>query len=66
VLKTPGTVYLRTDDQDYFTQMRGVFDADPRFTPIETPVELAAVITDFERGFQARGIATLRAAYRLG
>ncbi len=66
VLRAWGTVYLRTDDQDYFAQMREVFDAHPGFTRIETPVELAAVITDFERGFQARGIATLRAAYRLG
>jgi tRNA (guanine-N7-)-methyltransferase len=59
-----GTVYLRTDDQSYFEQMVGVFSASPLFRPVETPVELSALLTDFERDFQARGIATLRAAYR--
>jgi tRNA (guanine-N7-)-methyltransferase len=58
-----GIVYLRTDDRDYFGQMQAVFAASPLFEPAETPAELSAVVTDFERGFQARGIATLRAAY---
>jgi tRNA (guanine-N7-)-methyltransferase len=60
-----GTVYLRTDDQDYFGQMIGVFAADQAFHPVETPATLSALVTDFERDFQARGIPTLRAAYRL-
>jgi tRNA (guanine-N7-)-methyltransferase len=59
-----GTVYLRTDDEDYFRQMREVFAAAAGFQPVETPVELASVLTDFERDFQARGIQTLRAAYQ--
>jgi len=63
VLATGGVVYLRTDDQDYFTQMRSVFDASPLFRLVETDPELSGIITDFERGFQARGIATQRAAY---
>ncbi len=58
-----GVVYLRTDDQDYFTQMSSVFTANPAFRQIETPAELTAVVTDFERNFHARGIATLSAAY---
>lgn len=58
-----GTVYLRTDDRDYFEQMNSVFAASPLFRPTETPAELAALLTDFERDFQARGIGTLRAAY---
>ena len=61
-----GVVYLRTDDQDYFQQMLEVFAAAPAFKPVETPQELAAVLTDFERGFLARGIKTLSAAYRAG
>ena len=65
VLVPQGVVYLRTDDTDYFEQMREVFVADKRIAATETPGELAAVTTDFERGFQARGIATCRAAYRL-
>jgi len=59
-----GVVYLRTDDVDYFAQMQSVFAASPAFRPIETPAELAVLLTDFEKEFQARGIQTLRAAYR--
>lgn len=61
-----GTVYLRTDDQDYAEQMLAVFAADPAFRPVETPPELSALLTDFEKDFQSRGIKTLRAAYRVG
>ena len=59
-----GLVYLRTDDRDYFEQMRSVFGSNPAFSPSETPAELAAVLTDFERDFLARGIETRRAAYK--
>ena len=61
-----GTVYLRTDDEDYFGQMLSVVAADPAFCPVETPRELSALLTDFEKDFQARGIKTLGAAYRVG
>jgi len=59
-----GVVYLRTDDEDYFQQMAAVFAANPGFGLAETPGELAGLLTDFEKDFQARGIRTLRAAYR--
>jgi tRNA (guanine-N7-)-methyltransferase len=59
-----GTVFLRTDDGDYFKQMTEVFGADKNFKEIETPAELAGLLTDFERDFNARGIKTLRAACR--
>jgi tRNA (guanine-N7-)-methyltransferase len=65
VLAPSGTVYLRTDDRDYFDQMNSVFAASPLFTTKETPAELAALLTDFERDFHARGIGTLRAAYQV-
>jgi tRNA (guanine-N7-)-methyltransferase len=65
VLVPRGIVYLRTDDADYFAQMQEVFGADRRFQFIETAAELASVTTDFEHGFQAQGVATLRAACRL-
>ena len=61
-----GTVFLRTDDENYFEQMLGVFAADPGFRPVETPAELSALLTDFEKDFHARGIKTLRAAYGVG
>ena len=64
VLVPGGIVYLRTDDQDYFEQMQSVFGGSPLFRPVETPEELSAVVTDFEKNFNARGIGTLRAAYR--
>jgi len=60
-----GRIYLRTDDADYFQQMTEVFGASGEFQEIETPMELAALPTDFEREFNARGIKTLRAAYQL-
>ena len=64
-LKPGGIVWLRTDDLDYFEQMVRVFSANPRFAPVETPAPLAEIITDFERGFHARGVSTQRAAYHL-
>jgi tRNA (guanine-N7-)-methyltransferase len=59
-----GKVYLRTDDRDYFEQMVGVFAVSPAFRLTETPAELSALPTDFERDFLSRGIKTLRAAYQ--
>jgi tRNA (guanine-N7-)-methyltransferase len=59
-----GKVYLRTDDQDYFDQMAGVFAVSQAFRLSETPPELSALTTDFERGFLSRGINILRAAYQ--
>ena len=64
-LKPGGRVYLRTDDPDYFDQMREVFRVHSSFKAVETPAELSEWLTDFEIEFQAKGIATLRAAYRL-
>jgi tRNA (guanine-N7-)-methyltransferase len=60
-----GRIYLRTDDKDYFAQMTEVFGASKEFQKVETPDELAEVLTDFEREFNARGISTLREAYQL-
>ena len=65
-LAPDGLVYLRTDDRDYFEQMCSVFGNNAAFGPSETPAELAAVLTDFERDFLARGIETRRAAYKKG
>ena len=60
-----GTVFLRTDDADYFQQMNEVFAAAKEFEKVETPAALAEITTDFERDFNAQGIPTLRAAYQL-
>jgi tRNA (guanine-N7-)-methyltransferase len=65
VLASEGIVYLRTDDADYFSQMSSVFNGNARFRAVETPEDLGGVATDFERGFQSQGVATLRAAYQL-
>ena len=65
VLHAGGTVYLRTDDVDYFQQMQEVFAAATQFHAVETPNSLAEVTTDFERLFNSQGIPTQRAAYRL-
>jgi tRNA (guanine-N7-)-methyltransferase len=58
-----GMVYLRTDDEDYFEQIKAVFAANPAFRLAETPPELAGLLTDFEKEFNARKIWTLHAAY---
>jgi tRNA (guanine-N7-)-methyltransferase len=60
-----GTVYLRTDDTNYFDQMTAVFASDASFRRVDAPEELTGVKTDFESDFHERGIRTLRAAYRL-
>ena len=64
-LEAGGTVFLRTDDSDYFEQMRRVFESAQDFAAVSIPESLAKVRTDFEREFNARGLATLSAAYRL-
>jgi tRNA G46 methylase TrmB len=64
VLLPGGDIYLRTDDGDYFAQVQQVFGDNEMFCPVPTPDLLAAITTDFERGFQARGIPTLRVAYQ--
>jgi len=65
VLRPGGVIYLRTDDLDYFDQMREVFAGNARYEPIETPADLLALRTDFETEFNERGIPTNHAAYRL-
>ena len=64
-LKPGGVVYLRTDHVDYFAQMQTVFNADKNFLEVETPADLAALTTDFEREFNAKGIPTNRSAWRM-
>jgi tRNA (guanine-N7-)-methyltransferase len=59
-----GTVYLRTDDADYFTQMTRVFSLNPDFNPAETPARLEENITDFERHFRDQGLEIYRAAFQ--
>jgi tRNA (guanine-N7-)-methyltransferase len=63
-LQPGGTIFLRTDDSQYFEQMRRVFESTQDFAPVPIPETLAKVRTDFEREFNARGLATLSAAYR--
>ena len=63
ILAPGGRAYLRTDDEDYFSQMLEVFAGAPRFLKAETPADLSGVITDFERGFLARNVLTRHAAY---
>ncbi len=64
-LKPCGTVYLRTDDADYFEQIKAAFQENPRFRATPTPDKLSAILTDFERDFHGEGKPTLRAAYDL-
>ena len=63
VLQPGGAVWLRTDDTDYSAQMMSVFRNSANFREVETPPELSGVLTDFEKGFIARGTPTLRTAF---
>ncbi len=63
-LAPDGIVYLRTDDETYFRQMLDVFGASSAFVAVETPPELLNLLTDFETDFKARGVRTVRAAYK--
>ena len=63
-LKPGGTVFLRTDDADYFCQMQCAFDSSTGFLRTEAPRDLTKLATDFEKEFNARGIKTLGAAYQ--
>ena len=63
-LAPAGFIFLRTDDADYFSQMKMAFESNVPFCAVETPADLSATLTDFERDFQMRGVATLRAAYQ--
>jgi tRNA (guanine-N7-)-methyltransferase len=59
-----GVVHLRTDDEPYFAQMIEVFGKNLNFVKIETPQDLLAIETDFERGFKQRGVSTKSGSYR--
>jgi tRNA (guanine-N7-)-methyltransferase len=63
-LAAGGRVYLRTDDAEYFAEMAAAFEAEPAFRAVETPMDLASLLTDFECDFRSRGIKTLSAAYQ--
>ncbi len=65
ILRPGGRVFLRTDNEPYFEQMRDVFGRSAQFVEVDFPTDLAAVVTDFEREFNARGIPTRRVAYQL-
>ncbi|MGV3771693.1 MAG: tRNA (guanosine(46)-N7)-methyltransferase TrmB [Verrucomicrobiales bacterium] len=63
-LVSQGCIFLRTDNEDYFAQMERVFSANPKFTKVESPGTLLDIKTDFERGFNAKGIPTLHVCWK--
>ena len=64
VLAPGGTIHLRTDDADYFSQMNASFAGQPDFAPVEGPSGLRELLTDFESDFHARGIRTWHATWQ--
>lgn len=66
VLLPGGRVYLRTDDEAYFDQIRAVFAADPAYHEVTLPAALADLTTDFEDEFKAMGRAIFRIGYATG
>ena len=65
ILVPGGIVHLRTDDPDYFAQMQESFAPAKDFSSTETPKELAALTTEFERQWNEEGKPTLRVSYLL-
>ena len=65
ILVPGGIVHLRTDDPEYFAQMRESFAPAKDFSSTETPKELAALTTEFERQWNEEGKPTLRVSYLL-
>lgn len=65
LLTAHGVIHLRTDNEPYFKQMRSAFESHGGFAEEETPADLAARKTEFETVFNARGIPTRRASWRL-
>jgi tRNA (guanine-N7-)-methyltransferase len=63
VLSPAGKVHLRTDNPDYFAQMRQVFGVSASFKEFRPPAELTSVLTDFEEEFNRAGTSTLRTSY---
>ena len=63
-LRPGGILYLRTDHPGYFDQMMEVMGLCRSFSRTNEPPDLLEVTTDFERGFQAKGIPTLHAAFQ--
>lgn len=58
-----GVTYLRTDNVEYYEQMREVFGNEPRLREVETPELLKKFQTDFEKQWLAQGLPTHYAAY---
>ncbi len=59
-----GSVFLRTDDANYFAQMKAFFGRTHVFRPAVTPEPLAEIPTDFEKEFVKRGVPIFHAAYQ--
>ncbi|MBU6409465.1 MAG: tRNA (guanosine(46)-N7)-methyltransferase TrmB [Verrucomicrobia bacterium] len=63
-LRPGGWIHFRTDDPNYFGQIRAIFDASGKFRKREAPRELLELPTDFELDFLSKGIQTLRVSYQ--
>jgi len=58
-----GRLYFRTDDRGYWAWAQEVCGQCALLRAVETPAELRAVETDFERDFRARGLEIHTLAY---
>lgn len=58
-----GRVYLRTDAPGYFEVMLETFSTSSEFVAKESPADLLAFTTDFQKEFEARGVATYNACF---
>lgn len=63
-LSTNGIVFLRTDNVEYYAQMKEVFGNEHRLKEVQTKDDLKQIQTDFEKQWLAQGLATNYAAYK--
>ncbi len=63
-INSTGSIYIRTDNVDYYEQMREVFRNEMGLTEVETPSHLKTFQTDFEKQWIALGLPTNYATYK--
>ena len=64
LLRPGGSIHIATDHADYFSHMRALFDADPRFDGQSPFMPAEQERTDFEMLFTQQGLSIGRCSFR--
>lgn len=63
-LELGGTIYIRTDNKEYFEHIVECFKNHPGYEETYIPAELLSIPTDFELEFITKGIRIYKIAFR--